>query len=123
MSVYVTLIAHIFFIIYKEYHHGNLPHHHTAYNHRLGNVRHRLCELLPADAIGATVVSRDWEIAKYGKRTGTVVYYVTFLTDDGETKEYTVSEEMYQKCTPNATGTLVTVDGKFFDFGDGEEIE
>ena len=81
------------------------------------------CELLPADAIGATVVSKDWEIAKCGKHTGTVVYYVTFLTDDGEAKEYAVSEEMYQKCTPNATGMLVTVDGNFFDFGDGEEIE
>lgn len=80
-------------------------------------------ELLPADAIGATVVSKDWEIAKCGKHTGNVVYYVTFLTDEGETKEFAVSEEMFQKCTPNATGMLVTVDGKFFDFGDGEEIE
>lgn len=80
-------------------------------------------ELPPADAIGATVVSKRWEVAKSGKRTGNVEYYITFLTDDGETVEHEVTETVFEKCAESDTGMLVTVEGKFFDFGDGEEIE
>ena len=80
-------------------------------------------ELPPADAVGATVVSKQWEIVKIGKHTGEVAYFVTFLTDSGERIEHEVSKEMFEKCIEGNTGMLVTVEGKFFDFGDGEDVQ
>ena len=50
-------------------------------------------------------------------------YYVTFFTEDGETVEYPVPEEIFLTIEKGQESTLVTVDGKFFDFGDGENIE
>ena len=49
--------------------------------------------------------------------------YATFLIENGETVEYPVWEELWQKLEENQEGTLVTVNGNFFDFGDGEEVE
>lgn len=80
-------------------------------------------ELPPADAVGATVVSKQWEIVKIGKHTGEVAYFVAFLTDNGERIEHEVSKEMFEKCIEGDTGMLVTVEGKFFDFSDGEDVE
>ena len=48
---------------------------------------------------------------------------VVFLTETGEEKEFFVSKEFYQSIEENQEGTLVTVNGNFFDFGDGQEIE
>ena len=79
-------------------------------------------ELPPAEAIGATVLSKHWEIAKNGRRTGNVAFFITFLTDDGETAEHEVTKELFDKHIEGDTGMLVTVEGKFFDFGDGEDI-
>ncbi len=50
-------------------------------------------------------------------------YFVSFLTDDGKTKEYRVGEELFQTITEGQSSTLVTVNGVFFGFGDGEEIQ
>lgn len=52
-------------------------------------------------------------------------YYgiITFLLGDGKEVEYAVPPELYERCEENQVGTLVTVNGKFFDFGQGEEIE
>ena len=49
-------------------------------------------------------------------------FIVTFLTDRGETKEFSVSEETYSRLSEHQTGMLITVDGGFFDFGDGEDV-
>lgn len=51
-----------------------------------------------------------------------VFFLVTFLTDSGETLEFSVGEEMFSRLCEHQTGTLITIDGNFFDFGDGEEI-
>ena len=80
-------------------------------------------ELPPAEAIGATVLSKRWEIAKNGRRTGNVAFFVTFLTDDGETVEHEVQKELFDRLADGESAMLVTVEGKFIDFGDGENIE
>ena len=60
--------------------------------------------------------SGSYKVPKYQ-----LLFIVTFLTDRGETKEFSVSEETYQRITEHQTGMLITLDGNFFDFGDGEE--
>lgn len=49
-------------------------------------------------------------------------YYVTFMIDGEKETEYSVFEEAYDIIAVGQSGTLITVDGKFFDFGDGEDI-
>ncbi len=51
-----------------------------------------------------------------------LTFIVTFVTDGGETKEFSVSEETYSRLNEHQAGMLITIDGNFFDFGDGEEI-
>ena len=52
-----------------------------------------------------------------------VFYNVTFLTDHGETVAYSVGKEVFDRLSIHMTGDLVTVNGNFFDFSKGEEIE
>lgn len=49
-------------------------------------------------------------------------YYATFLLETGEQIEYKISEELFFTLKEGEEGTLVTVNGNFFDFGNGEEI-
>ena len=49
-------------------------------------------------------------------------YYATFRLETGEEIEYKISEELFFTLTEGEEGTLVTVNGNFFDFGSGEEI-
>jgi hypothetical protein len=49
-------------------------------------------------------------------------YYVTFLNEDGEEKEYFVSQEFFYNVVKGEEGTLITVNGNFFDFGDGVDV-
>ena len=49
-------------------------------------------------------------------------FIVTFLSEDDETLEFSVSEEMFESLQEQQTGMLVTSDGNFFDFGDGEDV-
>lgn len=50
-------------------------------------------------------------------------FLVTFLTDDGTRTEYPVPEELYVTLEVDQTGTLVLLNGGFFDFGSGEEYD
>lgn len=77
------------------------------------------------------VVKKAEVISKYvdTKRTGSykypnhhLVYRVIFRTENGETKEYSVPVDIFNACEPHITGDLVTVDGYFLDFGEGEDI-
>ncbi len=77
------------------------------------------------------VVKKAEVISKYvdTKRTGSykypnhhLVYRVIFKTENGETKEYSVPIDIFNACKPHITGDLVTVDGDFLDFGEGEDI-
>lgn len=49
--------------------------------------------------------------------------YMTFIKEDGTLIEYHVSKEIYLKYNISDTATLVTVNGRFLDFGDGEDIQ
>ena len=49
-------------------------------------------------------------------------YFVTFLNEDGEEKEYPVSQEFFYNVAKGEEGTLITVNGNFFDFGDGIDV-
>ncbi len=49
-------------------------------------------------------------------------YFVTFSTEDGEEKEYSVSQEFFYNVAKDEEGTLITVNGNFFDFGDGIDV-
>lgn len=49
-------------------------------------------------------------------------YYATFRLETGEEIEYKISEELFFTLVEGEEGTLVTVNGNFFDFGSGEEI-
>ena len=65
----------------------------------------------------------------YSFRHGTKSYnfktnfFITFELEDGSTVEYPVGEDIFQRTEESQRGTLVTVNGNFFDFGDGEDID
>lgn len=50
-------------------------------------------------------------------------YWVNFLLENGEEWEYYVSKEIFDKVEEGQESTLVLLNGMFFDFGEGEEIE
>lgn len=50
-------------------------------------------------------------------------YFVTFLTDDGDKREYRVGKETFDAIFEGQASTLVTVNGQFFAFDDGEDVE
>lgn len=50
-------------------------------------------------------------------------YFITFLLETGEEREYSVSQEMYEKTEEGQEATLVLLNDKFFDFGEGENID
>ena len=52
-----------------------------------------------------------------------VFFNVTFLTDRGETLKFSVGQTAFDRLSLYMTGDLVTVNGNFFDFSNGEEIE
>lgn len=50
-------------------------------------------------------------------------YYITFLLENGEEKEYSLSKEMFEKIEEGQESTLVLLNKMFFDFGEGESVE
>ena len=85
-------------------------------------------ELPDVDSVYATVVKKDVAMEKNVispekiVRTHKLVYCVQFLTEDNQRVEYSVPEELYDYIYIGQKGVLATVDGEFFDFGDGENI-
>jgi hypothetical protein len=51
---------------------------------------------------------------------GVYQYWIAFTLEKGETVEYEVSQEWYEKLQEGATGTLVVTNGVFFTFDDEE---
>ncbi|MBO5778309.1 MAG: hypothetical protein J6R82_01940 [Clostridia bacterium] len=84
-------------------------------------------EELPAEpeavAVTARVIDKRFSSDVIGTKSVKQVssYFVTFFTEDGETVEYPVPEEIFLQIEKGQESTLVTVDGQFFDFGDGED--
>ncbi|MBQ8294937.1 MAG: hypothetical protein IJX87_00725 [Clostridia bacterium] len=54
---------------------------------------------------------------------GLFQYFVTFQLENDETVEYEIGQEWYQKIESGQIGILVLVNGHFFSFGEGEDIE
>ena len=82
-------------------------------------------ELPDVDGVGATVLEKDIVMhkksnSKYGGHT--LIYNVKFLTSENETVVYSVPQELFDYINIGQHGILATVEGEFFDFGDGEEI-
>ena len=82
-------------------------------------------ELPLPDVIGAKVVKKQvggecmgMKIPKYE-----AYFWITFLTDDGEEQTYNVSQELFDKTNVGDVASLVTINGTFLDFGDGEDVE
>lgn len=74
--------------------------------------------------IKARVIGKRTEISYKGIKIPehNIVYIVSFLTYNGESKEYSVTKDIYNSISEDDTGTLVTINDNFFDFGNGEEI-
>jgi len=78
-------------------------------------------EAFPARIVDMRVVTGNVGGNKRPK-TG-VSFLVTFLTDDGARTEYPVPEELYVTLDLDQTGTLVLLNGGFFDFGAGDAYD
>ena len=78
-------------------------------------------EAFPARIVDMRVVTGNVGGNKRPK-TG-VSFLVTFLTDDGNRTEYPVPEELYVTLDVDQTGTLVILNGGFFDFGAGDAYD
>ena len=78
-------------------------------------------EAFPARIVDMRVVTGNVGGSKRPK-TGVSVL-VTFLTDDGSRTEYPVPEELYVTLDVDQTGTLVLLNGGFFDFGAGDAYD
>ena len=85
-------------------------------------------ELPPIDAVNAVVLSKDILMEKNVVspekivRTHKLIYNVRFSTEIRDIVEYDVPQELFEKIFVGQKGILATIDGEFFDFGDGEEI-
>jgi len=85
-------------------------------------------QLPDMDSVYATVLKKDVFMEKNVLspekivRTHQIIYTVQFLTEDNQTVEHTVPEELYNCIYIGQKGILATVDGEFFDFGYGADI-
>lgn len=80
-----------------------------------------------SDAVGieAEVISKNSEtltVGSYKTPDMKIEYRITFKTENNALVDYEVSKEIYDKYNTGDKGLLVTIDGNFFDFGQGEDI-
>ncbi len=76
-------------------------------------------------AVRARVISKEvdgYYSGAYQTPSYHTAFTVTFLTDSGETKEFNVQKETFDRIKENQYGLLITLNGTFFDFGDGEDV-
>ena len=86
---------------------------------RLDNIKsefERPVELPQITAGNAVVTDKRIEMEKIDIYSHRLIYKVAFLT------EHSITEEQFNSCDIGQRGTLATVNGDFFDFGDGEPI-
>ena len=72
----------------------------------------------------AKILSKEKQAYYVGVKLPKLVeeYSIRLLTEEGEERHYRVREEVYSRIEKGQEGTLVTVNGNFFDFGDGTDI-
>lgn len=74
----------------------------------------------------AEVISKKMDTQSYGSYKmprHRVVYRVAFKTAENEIKEYEVTPDVFDRCELHSKGPLITMNGNFFDFGEGEDIQ
>lgn len=78
-------------------------------------------EMPEPESVGATVLKKAIGEYKGGGKTASykMTFEILFLTDDGRKLVFEVPEELYAEVTEGQSGFLVTMNGNFFDFGDG----
>lgn len=54
---------------------------------------------------------------------GLFQYFATFQLENDEEVEYEIDQQWYEKIEKAQTGQLVLINGNFFSFGEGEDIE
>ncbi len=74
------------------------------------------------NVIGAVVLGKQSIMWSLGK-SHSLEFKVTFMTDNGETVEMNVPQDVYAEIYESQTGDLVTANGNFFYFGQGESVE
>lgn len=74
------------------------------------------------NAVGAVVLSKE-SVLHTTRHNHSLNFKVTFMTDDGTKIQLTVPQEVYESIYESQAGNLVTVNGNFFYFGDGESVE
>ena len=75
-------------------------------------------------SVGATVLGKGGFHKYYGTKIThhTLLFRVAFMTDDGDEVIFEIPQEIYDRISEGQHGDLVTVNGNFFDFGDGETV-
>ena len=70
---------------------------------------------------GAVILNKQ-SVMHTTRHDHSVEYKITFMTDDGETVEMPVPQEIYAELYESQSGDLVTINGNYFYFGDGEPV-
>lgn len=75
-------------------------------------------EEAPITEINASVIKKECFVKTYGTKIPETIkeFYITFSTFTGETKRYSVSEELYVSVDEGIVGTIAIMNDKFFDF-------
>lgn len=75
-------------------------------------------EEAPITEINASVIKKECFVKTYGTKIPETIkeFYITFSTFTGETKRYSVSEELYVSVDKGIVGTIAIMNDKFFDF-------
>ncbi len=76
-------------------------------------------------AVKAKIVSVDILQNRYGNEltpTSSVVYFVTFQTEENKNVELCLREDQFEGCKIGDEGLLITLDDNFFAFGEGEDV-
>ncbi len=73
---------------------------------------------LDIETVEVTVLTLRCGVGNVGLRLPKTVkgFIVTFLTDEGESLEFSVSEEFYLSLKEGERGTLALLDGALYDF-------
>lgn len=75
-------------------------------------------ELSPITEVDAVVVKKECCVKTYGLKMPESVkeFYLTFSTFSGESKRFSVNEELYLSVDEGVSGTIALVDDELFDF-------
>ena len=81
-------------------------------------------EIPEPEIVGARVIKKRVSGAHSGGKVSrySLHFCATFMTDDGEELEFEIPQELFDRISEDQLGSLVTINGNFIDFGDGEDV-